>query len=195
MHLQHIHYKHSLSLLPSCRASFITDAPLGGSRLQADLKKGSVCRQTSSLGFKPSHIPLKSCTFSSSRDMISVSFCLNRSDQQRQTGIKRDSEKNILSDFCQTYACFLSRVSLTSHLLGFSLQLSLVIFRLTGNPFILILLPVQNKHDVLRLANFTGLSIYKPSSTTFQNSLNHLSSKNATMHYFLTFYRLNNSKD
>lgn len=72
----------------------MTDAPLGGSTPQADLKKGSPCRQTSSPVFKPSHIPLKSCTFSSSRDMISVSFCFNRSGQQRQRegGRKRDRE-------------------------------------------------------------------------------------------------------
>lgn len=72
------------SVLPSSRASFMMDAPLGGSRLQVDLKNGSACWQASSPGFKPSHIPLKSRTFSSSRDMISVSFCLNKSDQQRQ---------------------------------------------------------------------------------------------------------------
>lgn len=82
----------TLSVLPSCRASFMTDAPLGGSRLQADLKKGSTCLQASSPGFMPSHIPLKRRTFSSSRDIISVSFCLNKSDQQRQTGKKGDRQ-------------------------------------------------------------------------------------------------------
>lgn len=61
----------------------MTEAPRGSSWLQADLKKGSPWWQTSSLpGLWPSHIPLKRCTFSSSRDMISASFRLNRSAQQ-----------------------------------------------------------------------------------------------------------------
>lgn len=120
--------------LPSCRALFSTDAPLGGSWLQADLKKGSTCRQTSSPGFKPSHMPLKSCTFSSSKDIISESFCFNRSEQWKQT-------KYEPTVFIQCDA--LNKCPLTSHLLGLSLQLSLVIFCLTGNPFIFILLPVQ----------------------------------------------------
>lgn len=60
----------------------------------------------------------------------------------------RQWEKNILWYLKQMYSCFLSfrhgkHVSLTSHLLGFSLQLSLIIFRLTGNPFIFILLPIR----------------------------------------------------
>lgn len=85
------------SFLPSCRASFMMDAPPGGSRLQGDLKKGWTCRQASSPGLTPSHIPLKSRTFSSSRDMISVSFCLNSSDQQRQTDRKtqRQTVRNL----------------------------------------------------------------------------------------------------
>lgn len=74
--------------LPSCRALLSTEAPLGGSWPEADLKKGSACRQTSSPGFRPSHIPLKSCTFSSSRDMISESFCFSRSERRRQRGSK-----------------------------------------------------------------------------------------------------------
>lgn len=75
-----------MMVLPSCRALFRTVAPLGRSWLQADLKNGSTCRQTSSPGF--SHIPRKSCTFSSSRETISESFCFKRSEQQRHTARK-----------------------------------------------------------------------------------------------------------
>ena len=143
----------------------MTDAPLGGSTPQADLKKGSPCRQTSSPVFKPSHIPLKSCTFSSSRDMISVSFCFNRSGQQRQ-GREKERQR-VRKTFCgdseQTFPRLLShqhskRVSLTSHLLGFSLQLSLVIFRFTGNPFILIPIPVQPSKR--KKTNITAHKLY-----------------------------------
>lgn len=74
-----------LSTSPSCRASFMMDAPWGGSWLQADLKKGSTCLQASSPGLRPSHISLKSRTFSSSRDIISVSFCFNISARWKQT--------------------------------------------------------------------------------------------------------------
>lgn len=90
IHSTHYLDTRSVTVLPSCRASFMTDAPLGGSWLLADLKKGPTCRGTSSPWFSPSHIPLKSRTFSSSRDMISVSFCLNRSDQQRVTDSQGD---------------------------------------------------------------------------------------------------------
>lgn len=71
-------------LLPSCKASFMMEAPRGSSWLQADLKKDSAGRETSSPapGLKLSHMPLKSCTFSSSRDMIAASFRLNWSAQQ-----------------------------------------------------------------------------------------------------------------
>lgn len=131
------------SVLPSCRASFMMVAPPGGSRLQGDLKKGWPCRQASSPGLMPSHIPLKSRTFSSSRDMISVSFCLSSSEggDDRKTGGEKSQ---------QTCVCFPShkqnkQVSLTSHFLCFGLQLSLVIFRLAGNPFVLVLLPAQGK--------------------------------------------------
>lgn len=91
------------SFLPSCRASFMMDAPPGGSRLQGDLKKGWTCRQASSPGLTPSHIPLKSRTFSSSRDMISVSFCLNSSDQQRQTD--RKTQRQTVRNLRQMCVC------------------------------------------------------------------------------------------
>lgn len=70
----------------------MTVAPLGSSWLQADLKKGSACWKISSPGFRPSHIPLKSCTFSSSSDMISESFCFKSSEHT-----ETDGEENILN--------------------------------------------------------------------------------------------------
>lgn len=97
---------HNPSFLPSCRASFMMDAPPGGSRLQGDLKKGWTCRQASSPGLTPSHIPLKSRTFSSSRDMISVSFCLNSSDQQRQTD--RKTQRQTVRNLRQMCVCVLA---------------------------------------------------------------------------------------
>lgn len=166
----------TLSVLPSCRASFMTDAPLGGSRLQADLKKGSTCLQASSPGFMPSHIPLKRRTFSSSRDIISVSFCLNKSDQQRQTGKKGDRQwgKQVVLfgadsspfSFPQTLKmCFF----LTPHLLGFGFQLPLVIFRLTGNPFILVLLSVQPRKKQKWCRTLSKVSRIKPTNHHLQH--------------------------
>lgn len=107
-------------VLPSCRASFMMDAPRGGSWLLLDRKKGRTCRQASSPGLKPSHISLKSRTLSSSRDMISVSFCFNISDRSRQTGPQAHfmpSRGNIVPPSTHTH----SHVSLTSHLFGFGL--------------------------------------------------------------------------
>lgn len=152
----------------------MTDAPLGGSTPQADLKKGSPCRQTSSPVFKPSHIPLKSCTFSSSRDMISVSFCFNRSGQREKE--RQRVRKTFCGDSEQTYPRLLShqhskRVSLTSHLLGFSLQLSLVIFRFTGNPFILIPIPVQPSKR--KKTNITAYKLYTNLQTNISKATSH----------------------
>lgn len=197
MQLQHIHYKHSLSLsyLPAGHPSWRTP-PWVAPGCRLTWRKVRPAGRPPRSGSSPPTSPWRAAPSPPAETWSlypSASTDLTSRDRQEQ---KRDGEENVLWYLEQTYyPCFLSRVSLTSHLLGFSLQLSLVIFCLTGNPFILILVPVRNKHDVLHLIHYTGLSIYKPSFTTFQNCSNHLSSKNATMHYFLTFYRLNNSKD
>lgn len=142
------HHPRFWLLLPSCKASFMMEAPRGSSWLQADLKKDSGGRETSSpAGLKPSHMPLKSCTFSSSRDMISASFRLNWSAQQSK-GTRE--EIYIYTFFSMSILTRLDSprqpvgVVPTSHLLCFGLQLPLVLFRLTGDAFVLVSVPVQS---------------------------------------------------
>lgn len=157
------------------------DAPLGSSWLETDLKKGWTCRQTSSPGFKPSHIPLKSRTFSSSRDMISVSFCLNKSDQQRQTIRKRDRQVGkYLCYLEQTYPCFLSHKLSVNSSLSPLISLALVSSCLLSSS-VSLGIPSSSSFSLsnqgrdknqINLGNYAGLKIYKPSFTIFMYTFN-----------------------
>lgn len=87
-------------------------------------------------------------------------------ETDRKKERETDSEENRLWYMKQTYPCFHLHkdskcFSLTSHLLGFSLQLSLVIFCLTGNPFILIFLPVKPSNRRKQTWCITANKLYR----------------------------------
>lgn len=174
-----MHCKHSLSLsyLPAGHPSWLTP-PWAAPRHRLTWRKvhpaGRPPRPYSSPPTSPWRV-------APSPPAETWSLCPSASIDLASRGKGREKERQrVRKTFCgdseQTYPRLLSHqhskgVSLTSHLLGFSLQLSLVIFRFTGNPFILIPIPVQPSKR--KKTNITAYKLYTNLQTNISKATSH----------------------